>query len=301
MVIGIDHGYGYVKTKASIFGASVAKFDNQPPLLQRTVKYEGKYYTVGSIPEGLAGNKTLNDDYYILTLAGIAEELKARGNITTANVTVAGGLPLTRFGAEKEDFENYLLREKGKPIEFEYEGKKYSIRIEGSHIYPQGYAAIMPHLNTIKGPCIVVEIGTGTTEILFLDKDMIPDMKKAKTLQYGMTNCFSQVNEQINRVFSCELLPEQIIDMILGREVGTAPKAREICENALKEFAMDTFNVLNQNKVNYMLTPTYVLGGGATLLKKYASEQIKDTCMTLITDIKANAIGFEMLAANTKK
>lgn len=299
MVIAIDHGYGYVKTKNSVFGASVAHFDNQPPLLQRTVKLEGKYYTVGSIPEGLAGNKTQNDDYYILTLAGIAEELKVRG-VTVANITVAAGLPLTRFGAEKEEFENYLMRDKGKPIDFEYEGKKYSIRIEAAHIYPQGYAAIMPNLNIIKGPCIVVEIGTGTTEILFLGKDMIPDMKKAKTLQYGMTNCFSLVNEQINREFSCELLPEQIIEMILDCDVDTAPKARYICENALSDFANEIFNVLHQNKVNYMLTPTYVMGGGATLLEKYAPEQIKGTCMTLITDIKANAAGYELLAGNKK-
>jgi len=296
MVIGIDHGYGYVKTKNSCFGAAVAKFEHQPPLLQRTVKYNGLYYTVGSIPEGLAGNKTLDDNYFILTLAAIAEEMKARGK-NVANVSIAAGLPLTRFGAEKEDFEKYLLRDNGKPIEFEYEGKKYSVRIEDSKIYPQGYAAIIPHLNKIKGPCIVVEIGTGTTEILFLGKDMIPDMKKAKTLQYGMTNCFSLVNEQINREFSCELLPEQIINMILDYEVDTAPKALEICEQALREFAMDIFNVLNQNKVNFTLTPTYVLGGGATLIKKYASDKIEGTCMTLITDIKANAIGFEMLAS----
>ena len=298
MVIGIDHGYGFVKTKNRTFGASVAKFEHAPALSDRTVKYDGAYFVVGGTPEGLSGNKTLNMDYYILTLAAIAEELKVKGR-NSADVFIGAGLPLTRFGAEKDDFKNYLLR--NREVEFEYEDKPYSIKIEGVSIYPQGYAAIIPYLGKIKGTCFVVDIGTGTTDIITVGADKIPDMKKAKTIQHGMSNCIAEVNEQINREFSCDMPAGQIIDMIIGRDVDTSPKALKICEQAILDFADSTLNILRQNKVTYELTPTYVLGGGATLLEKYAKKKLEDTCIKFISDIRANAIGFEVLSKQSRE
>lgn len=298
MVIGIDHGYGFVKTRNKTFGAGVAKFEHAPAIIERTVKYDGAYYVVGGTPEGLSGNKTLNMDYYILTLAAIAEEMKAKGR-THADVFIGAGLPLMRFGAEREDFENYLM--KNKEVDFEYEGKAYSIKIEGVKMFPQGYAAILPYLNKIKGTCFVVDIGTGTTDIITVGSDKIPDMKTAKTRQHGMAVCISQINEKINETFSCDMPTSQVIDMLIGREAGMPQKAYKICEETISTFVDDTLNILRQNKVTYELTPTYIIGGGATLLEKYAKKKLEDTCIHFITDIRANALGFEVLAKQSRE
>lgn len=292
MIIGIDHGYGFIKTKNVIFGAGVAQFDAPPAIMERVVAYNGNYYSVGGTPDGLAGNKTDNDDYYILTLAAIAEELKLRA-ITVASITICAGLPLTRFGAEKKSFIEYLS--KNKEVKFEYEGKEYQIRIKEVKVFPQGYSAIIPFLKGIS--CYVVDIGTGTTDIISVTSDNIPDMKNARTMQHGISTCIAAVNEQINREFGSEMLSNQIIDMIIGKDVVTNPKAKKICEKAISDFADSTLNLLRQVKVNYMLTPTYILGGGATLIEKYAHNlNLEDTCIKLIPDIKANAKGFELLA-----
>ena len=44
--------------------------------------------------------KVEDDSFYLLTLAAVAKELKRRG-LAEAKVFLAVGLPLTRFGAEK--------------------------------------------------------------------------------------------------------------------------------------------------------------------------------------------------------
>lgn len=300
MIIGIDQGYGYTKTRNGIFASGVAKFDNEPGVKDRVLKYNGAWYTVGCMPDGLAGKKTINEDYYVITLAAIAEELSIR-NIRNANVVLAAGLPLTRFGGEKKDFREYLMQANGKTIEYAYEGKNYNIRIEDVDLYPQAYAAIIPKLSDTEGPCYVVDIGTGTTDIIAVGSDHVPDMRAAKTLQHGISTCVSAVNEAVNRAFSSDMMAGQIIDIIRGEKVATSPKAYKICTEAIKEFANSTLNILRQNKVNYELTPTYILGGGATLLKNYADIDVDETCIHYITDIKANAIGYEYLSCGKRK
>ena len=55
--------------------------------------------------------KTEDDSFELLTYAAIAKELKRRG-LKESKVFLAVGLPLTRFGAEKKPFINYLMEEK---------------------------------------------------------------------------------------------------------------------------------------------------------------------------------------------
>ncbi|RHA87688.1 hypothetical protein DW912_16200, partial [Agathobacter rectalis] len=52
--------------------------------------------------------------------------LKRRG-LAEAKVFLAVGLPLTRFGAEKNDFIKYLT--KNKRVSFKYENESYHIEI----------------------------------------------------------------------------------------------------------------------------------------------------------------------------
>ena len=55
-------------------------------------------------------DKTANDNYYLLTLAAIAKEIRQRGLPPECSVRIAAGLPLTSFGRDKPKFRDYLLR-----------------------------------------------------------------------------------------------------------------------------------------------------------------------------------------------
>ena len=61
----------------------------------------------------------VNDNYYLLTLAAIANEIHQRGLPPECSVRIAAGLPLTSFGRDKPKFKDYLLRSK-QPVNFRF-------------------------------------------------------------------------------------------------------------------------------------------------------------------------------------
>ena len=83
-------------------------------------------------------DKTANDNYYLLTLAALAQEIRKRKGERTAKVVLAAGLPLTGFGREKTRNSRSICFGKEQPIRFLYEGERYEIQIEDVKLLPPG-------------------------------------------------------------------------------------------------------------------------------------------------------------------
>ena len=135
MNIGIDHGYYAIKTRHFSFPAGIAEYSHEPYTLQNTLEFGGKFYVCGTGRQPILRNKMENDNYYLLTLAAIAKEIKQRGGKTECSVRIAAGLPLAGFGREKKPFWEYLLRSSQladglRPVCFQFEGIAYKITIE---------------------------------------------------------------------------------------------------------------------------------------------------------------------------
>ena len=107
-VIGIDHGYGNMKTANCCFPTGMMKSDTEPTFVSDLLVWNGKYYSIGVGHKEFTADKFTDEDYYVLTLAAIARELR-RERITNANVFIAAGLPLTWVSEQKADFKKYLL------------------------------------------------------------------------------------------------------------------------------------------------------------------------------------------------
>ena len=93
-IIGIDNGYGNIKTANCCFPAGLTVHDAEPVFKDDLLVYDGRYYLIGTGHKEFKADKTGDDDYYILTLAAIARELNVYG-LTDATVYLAVGLPLT--------------------------------------------------------------------------------------------------------------------------------------------------------------------------------------------------------------
>lgn len=91
-IIGIDHGYGNLKTANTVTASGVKVYDYEPPFKKDVLEYDGKYICIGENHESFSADKTTDMDNYYLTLYGIAQELSLAG-ITEANVHLAVGLP----------------------------------------------------------------------------------------------------------------------------------------------------------------------------------------------------------------
>lgn len=108
IIIGIDHGYGNIKTAHTCFRTGVTSHDREPTFKNDLLIYENKYYTIGGGHKEFAADKMTDSDYYILTLAAIGRELNIR-KINSARIHLAAGLPLTWVSEQKDAFRAYLL------------------------------------------------------------------------------------------------------------------------------------------------------------------------------------------------
>ena len=165
IIIGIDHGYGNIKTAHCCFKTGVAAYDKEPTFKSNLLVYEGKYYLIGEEHKEFTSDKMTDSDYYILTLAATARELNIR-RLTSACVHLAAGLPLTWVSEQKDSFRAYLLRNES--VDFTFRGVEYYVEFVGADIFPQGFSAVADRLREFKGINMLCDIGNGTMNVMYI-------------------------------------------------------------------------------------------------------------------------------------
>ena len=197
IVIGIDHGYGNIKTASSCFRTSVKAYDTEPTFTSNMLIYNGRYYIIGEGHKEFIPEKQNDDDYYILTLAAIGRELYAR-NLESASVYLAAGLPLTWVSEQKEKFKAYLLREPH--VDFVFKKRTFHVDFVGAEILPQGFAAVASQLGEFRGVNMICDIGNGTMNVMYIN-DHRPVVGKMFTEKFGTNQFILNFREQLMRKF----------------------------------------------------------------------------------------------------
>lgn len=100
-IIGIDQGYGNMKTANTIFPTAITAYDTAPMFKGDVLEYGGRFYRVGEGHKGFVADKSTDGDFYLLTLAAIAKELE-QYRLFTASLCLAVGLPLSWVGSQRE-------------------------------------------------------------------------------------------------------------------------------------------------------------------------------------------------------
>ena len=289
-VIGVDHGWSQMKTVHTIFSAGIEEILSEPAFFDDVLEYENRYYKVGTKRDAVMDNKTVNDDYYLLTLASIAKELKLRGS-REATIVLAVGLPATRYGAEKKPFVEYLSRKK--EVMFTFEQVQYHIRMEKVAVFPQGYAAVVDQIPDFGKKVIVVDIGSWTIDIFpIIDKK--PDDANANTISEGLIPCMRRINKHSVRLFNEKIDEDVIQSYIMTRQADLDEKLVEIMDKELVDFAKNLFNMLREEGYSLQTTQFYFVGGGAVVMSTFG--EIDQRNVKYNFDVNANAKGFEKLA-----
>ena len=101
MNIGIDHGYYAIKTRHCSFPAGLTAYGSHEPYTrQGLLESGGCFFVCGTGRQPIQRDKTINDNYYLLTLAALAQEIRSRGAPTECTIRIAAGLPLTSYGRD---------------------------------------------------------------------------------------------------------------------------------------------------------------------------------------------------------
>lgn len=231
-----------------------------------------------------------DDNYYLLTLAAIAKELKLKGK-RNGTLLLAVGLPLTRFGAEKSKFIRYLMRARN--VTFLFENEEYSVTIEKVVVYPQCYGAVVDRLYKMPTKALAVDIGSWTLDIMpIVNKD--PDEAMCVTFQEGVITCIQQINKECVRQLNGEIDENQIEQFLIDGGGNIPAKYQKIIVFEVRRYCSEIINHIRELGYNLELTYIVFVGGGASLLRKFAGLEQRN--IVYIEDVKANALGFERLA-----
>ena len=290
IIIGIDHGYGNIKTANHCFTTGITAHDSEPLFTKDMLTYNDKYYLIGEGHKEFLPENQNDEDYYILTLAAIATEL-SDSNLTEADVIIAAGLPLTWTSGQKSDFSAYLS--KNKEVEFTFRNVDYHIRISDVKIYPQGYSAVVPIKSALKGLGMVADIGNGTMNTLYLINGR-PQSGMMYTEKFGTYQCTLAIREGFMRKTRREL-NDFIIDEVLRTGTADIPASDlEIITAIAEEYVAEIFRRLREHHYDEDSMDLYVCGGGGCLIKNFYQGSF--TRVKFIDDICAAAKGYEYLA-----
>lgn len=290
VIIGIDHGYGNIKTANHIFKTGVMEYDAEPLFTKDMLVYNGKYYTIGEGHKEFKAEKQNDDDYYVLTLAAIAMELDDN-DLTEADVFIAAGLPLTWTSGQKAEFAEYLT--KNERVTFLFRKVRYRIRIVGAKVYPQGYAAVANFASSMKGVNMVADIGNGTMNTLTVINGA-PQQGRMFTEKFGTHQCTLAVREQFMRQTRREIDDAIIEEVLINGTANLADEDLKIIRATATEYVNNIFRRLREHGYDDKSTTLYVTGGGGCLVKNFY--HYDKSRVFFVDDICAAAKGYEHMA-----
>ncbi len=292
VVIGIDHGFGNIKTAHSCFKTGVTAYDQEPTFKSNLLVYDGRYYIIGDDHKEFTADKSQDQDYYILTLAAVAVELRFR-DLTSARVYLAAGLPLTWVSGQKDSFRAYLLQKDS--VDFSFRGVDYHVDFAGAEIYPQGFSAVTDKLRDFRGVNMLCDIGNGTMNIMYINNGK-PVPSRCFTEKYGTYQCTLAVREKLLRQFGRSVDDTVIENMLRYGEADIARRYLDAIRESAADYAAGIMRRLRDHEYDAELMKLYVMGGGSCLIKNFA--EYDEARVTVNDDICATAKGYERLAEN---
>ena len=296
MLIGVDHGNKQIKTVHCDPFVSGLQQSSTKPFGTNILKYQGNYYTLSSERIPFRRDKTEDDRFFILTLFAVANELEFRGcsKNELRHVQLAVGLPPAHFGSQAEKFAAYF-RGRG-VVEFEYQEREYAVSIDRADCFPQAYAAAATMLHTLLDDpkVVILDIGGFTADYLLM-RNGKADLTSCDSLENGVILLYNKIRSKGNAELDL-LLDESDVDAILTGKQAQYPKAAiQLVERLAQEFVNDLFSTLRERMLDLRYCKVVFVGGGAILLRRQIQASGKVGTPIFVTDINANAAGFEYL------
>ena len=289
-IIGVDHGYGNIKTANTVTPTGVTAYETEPIFSGNILEYGGMYYRIGEGHKEFIADKAMDEDYYILTLMAVARELNLAG-IREAEVHLAAGLPLTWVRRQSEEFRSYLLQ--NQEVTFRFNGKGYHICFVGCSLFPQGYPAIANRLGDFRGTNLLADIGNGTMNILYINNKKAVE-SRCWTEKFGVNQCMIAARNAALDSFGAKM-EDASIEQVL--RYGTADIGKPYLDcitSVAKRYVADIFATLRRYEYNPALMRLYIVGGGGCLVRNFG--QYDESRVTILEDICATAKGYEYLA-----
>ena len=309
MIISVDHGNKSIKTPHAIFTSGLVMSDGLQGFKTDYIGWNGKYYSLTERRISYLRDKTEDDRFFILTLFAIAKELEYRDvseTLDPIDITLLVGLPPAHYEQLHSRFEQYFLRRR-EAIDFEYNGKYYSVRINKVLSYPQAFAAAVTQYSTLKAHSVayIIDIGGFTIDVLKLRFGR-PDLEVVESFEKGVITLYNSIASKCNSQYA-RILEECAIDEVIRNQPTVLPgEVQQLIRSMTADFLAEFYNFLRERGIDVSTSKCVFAGGGSLLLRGMIERGNKVAFPIFIEDIHANAIGYEVLyqsevAANGKQ
>ena len=298
MIISVDHGNKSIKTPHAIFTSGLVMSDGLQGFKTDYIGWNGKYYSLTERRISYLRDKTEDDRFFILTLFAIAKELEYRDVSETLDpieITLLVGLPPAHYEQLHSRFEQYFLRRR-EAIDFEYNGKYYSVRINKVLSYPQAFAAAVTQYSTLKVHSVayIIDIGGFTIDVLKLRFGR-PDLEVVESFELGVITLYNSIASKCNSQYA-RILEECEIDEVIRNQPTVLPgEVQQLIRIMTSEFLAEFYNFLRERGIDVSTSKCVFAGGGSLLLRGMIERGNKVAFPIFIEDIHANAIGYEVL------
>lgn len=336
MVIAVDTGNRFIKTAhATPFSAGLNRhYDTKPFISTDTLYYKGQYYTYSETQGDHRRDKSVDDYYFLLTLAAIAREIvmktaeeKAGPGATVdfqtamraarraknpykEEIVLAVGLPpRDMVMADKiegkslaQRYKDYFLRD-GRNLSFEYNDIPFEITISQILISAQGFAAIFPNdlfAKVTRYPqAYIIDIGGYTTDIALVANRRI-DLQFYLSLDYGVIYLYKVVADAVQKRHGKDINGILTEAILRGESISDTAVENTVRE-VTNEYAKNLVAALRDRKIDLELSLPVLVGGGAQLMRDQLISAIGRKDILVVDDIRANAIGYEVFANRVLK
>lgn len=302
IIIGIDHGNRFIKSKEGMYTAGYVESNTQPITNDNVLQYNGKYYAIGSKRTKYKYDKTIDETYFILTLPAIAMRLD-KEQLNSADIILGVGLPLSHFQL-KEKFSNYFKRG---GIRFKYNNKDYFINIKEVMCFPQGISGYMLNYQKYKDIDFInlFDFGQVTLDAVKIHKGK-PLLESAISLNWSMLRLVKNIQEAIRKEIGIEIAEEQIETSIQGKKaLFFNDNIERIIEETKINFVAEMIGELTENQFELRATMNLMIGGGSSVIQNTIDLGIHNSSIGYTEIVPqpqaANAVGYEMLINESLK
>lgn len=298
MIISVDHGNSSVKTPHFAFTSGLVVSDGPTGFSNDYICWDGKYYALTEQRIAYHRDKTEDDRFFILTLFAIAYELQHAGMVETVDpfdVTLLIGLPPAHYAMLHSRFEQYFLHNR-QPIDFEFNGKYYSIHMDKVLSYPQAFAAGITKYNTLKNQAVsyVIDIGGFTVDVLKLRYGR-PDLSIVESFEQGIITLHNSIISKCNSQYGRLLEPSDINEVIQNQPTMLPGEIQIMIRKTTDIFLTDFFHFLRERGIDVSSSKFLFAGGGAILLRGMIDRSGKVSFSIFDDDVHSNAIGYQLL------
>ena len=300
MLIAIDHGNYAIKTQNNSFISGLTEYSVRPPLAEDVIEYEGRFWALTGNRIPYMRDKSRDERYFILSLFAIVKDLRDQGELPPyADIDLAVGLPPEHFSVLQEKYAKYFKRT---GIKFVYNNSPVCLTIRRVFVYPQAYAAIIPQAGTLIGTprTFLIDVGGYTTDVLLL-RNGRPDLQFCRSLETGVITMNNDIIGKVGAQHDMKIEDDHISDVILGRETILPDDAKKTIRESAVNHASTILDKLRELQVDLRTNPAIFIGGGAILYRPYLECSPMVARAEFISDPKANAIGYGILAERQLK